>query len=139
MSNNLSVSVSADVTELITKFAIAKAETSALTAEMNKLARATVAGTIDSAGTAKMQQLAGDMLHARTTAAGLSAQLARHVWWSRGYSSSRCRASRASHGACHARTSAMRPDRPTLIDAPDLDRFSRPNGRRIRRRRPRSE
>lgn len=65
MGNALAVKISADVVELQTKFAVARAETNALTAEMNKLARAAAAGNLDAGGTARMQQLAGDMLQAR--------------------------------------------------------------------------
>ena len=73
--SNLSVKITADVVELQTKFAIARAEVSGLTTEMNKLARASAAGTIDAAGSAKLTQLAGDMLHARSEAAGYASAL----------------------------------------------------------------
>lgn len=75
MSSNLSVRVTADVVDLQTKFAVAKAEVSGLTAEMNKLARASAAGTIDSAGTARLQQLAGDLIQARAATQGYAGAL----------------------------------------------------------------
>lgn len=75
MANNLSVSVTADVADLQSKFAIARAETNALTAEMNKLAKASAAGIIDPAGSARLQQVAGDMLRARGQAAGFADEL----------------------------------------------------------------
>lgn len=73
--NNLSVRITADIVDLQTKFAVAKAEVSGLTAEMNKLARASAAGTIDSAGTARLQQLAGDLIQARSATQGYAAEL----------------------------------------------------------------
>jgi hypothetical protein len=76
MPNNLSVAVSADVTDLQVKFAVAKAETSALTSEMNKLAKQSAAGTlIDPAGQAKLQEIAGDLIKARAETAALSAEM----------------------------------------------------------------
>jgi hypothetical protein len=75
MSNNLSVKVTADVADLTAKFAIARANVSALTSEVNSLARASAAGTIDPAGTAKLQQFATDLVHAKANAAALSQQL----------------------------------------------------------------
>ena len=68
MASNLSVKVAADVVDLQTKFAVAKAEVQGLSAEMNKLARASAAGTLDSGGAAKLQQIAGDFLKAKTQA-----------------------------------------------------------------------
>lgn len=70
--SNLSVKITADIVDLQTKFAVAKAEVSGLTGEMNKLARASAAGVIDSAGQAKLQQVAGDLLHAKSNAASLA-------------------------------------------------------------------
>lgn len=74
MPNNISVAVAADVTDLQVKFAVAKAETSALTTEMNKLARQSAAGIIDPAGQAKLQEIAGDLIKARAEAASLGAE-----------------------------------------------------------------
>lgn len=73
--NNLAVKITADIVDLQTKFAVAKAEVSGLTAEMNKLARASAAGTIDSAGTARLQQLAGDLIAARSATQGYAGAL----------------------------------------------------------------
>jgi hypothetical protein len=73
--SNLSVKVTADVTGLTTQFAIAKANTAALTSEVNKLAKASAAGIIDPAGSARLQQVVGDMLKARQATAGLSGEL----------------------------------------------------------------
>jgi hypothetical protein len=75
MTSNLSVKVTADVVDLQTKFGIAKAETNALSAEFNKLARASAAGTIDAGGSARLQQLAGDLLATRTQMQGYASQL----------------------------------------------------------------
>lgn len=74
--NNLAVRITADVTDMQVKFALAKAEVSGLTAEMNKLARASVNGGLDSAAQSRLQQVAGDMLAAKTQAAGLATELA---------------------------------------------------------------
>jgi hypothetical protein len=73
--SNLSVKITADVAQLQTKFAIARAEVNGLTSEMNKLAKASAQGIIDPAGSARLQQVAGDMLHARQTTAGLAGEL----------------------------------------------------------------
>jgi hypothetical protein len=48
--NNLSVKITADQTDLVAKFAIAKASVSGFSAELNKLARASAAGIIDAGG-----------------------------------------------------------------------------------------
>lgn len=74
MPNNLSVAVSADVTDLQVKFAVAKAETNALTSEMNKLAKQSAAGIIDPTGAARLQEVAGDLIKAKSQAASLSAE-----------------------------------------------------------------
>lgn len=75
MSNNLSVKITADVVDLQTKFGIAKAETQALSAEFNNLAKQSAAGSLDAAGQARFQQLSGDLLAARTQAAGYARDL----------------------------------------------------------------
>lgn len=75
MPNNISVAVSADVTDLQVKFAVAKAETTGLTSEMNKLARQSAQGIIDPAGQAKLQEVAGDLIKARAETAALSAEM----------------------------------------------------------------
>ncbi len=74
--NNLSVRITADVVDLQTKFAVAKAEVAGLSSEMNKLGKASAAGVLDSAGQARLTQVASDFLHAKSAAAGLSGQLA---------------------------------------------------------------
>jgi len=73
--SNLSVKITADVQDLQVKFAVAKAEVNGLTSEMNKLAKASAAGIIDSAGSARLQQVAGDMLAAKQQAAGYAGEL----------------------------------------------------------------
>ena len=74
--NNLSVSVTADVADLQVKFAKARAETQALSAELNKLAKASNAGLLDAAGVAQMNSVAASMLRARSEASQLSSGLA---------------------------------------------------------------
>ncbi len=74
--NNLNVRITADVVDLQTKFAVAKAEVAGLSAEMNKLGKAGAKGALDSAGQARLQQVASDFLHAKSAAAGLSGALA---------------------------------------------------------------
>src|SRR5258708_27437700 len=66
--NNLAVKVTADIVDLQTKFSIAQANVRGMTSELNKLATASAKGLIDPAGSARMQQLAGDLLHARNAA-----------------------------------------------------------------------
>jgi hypothetical protein len=73
--SNLSVKITADTTDVQVKFALARAETSALSAELRKLASASAGGIIDSAAQTKLQQVAGDLLHARSNAAALAEQL----------------------------------------------------------------
>lgn len=73
--NTLAVKITADIVDLQTKFAVAKAEVNGLTSEMNKLAKASAAGTIDAAGTQRLQQFAGDLLAARQASQGYAAEL----------------------------------------------------------------
>lgn len=73
--NTLSVKITADIVDLQSKFAVAKAQVSGLTAEMNKLAKQSAAGILDPAGSARLQQVTGDMLHARGEAAQFAKQL----------------------------------------------------------------
>lgn len=75
MSNNLKIQVTADVVDLQTKFGIAKAETQALQTEFNGLAKTAAAGPLDAAAQAKYQQLAGDLLAARTQTAAYAREL----------------------------------------------------------------
>lgn len=75
MGSNLSVKVTADVTDAQTKFATMKAETAALASEFNKLARASVGGGLDSTAQQRYQQLAGDVSAARSKLAEMSAQM----------------------------------------------------------------
>ena len=77
MADSLSVRITADIADLTAKFAVARAEASALTSEMNKLARATAAGTIDPAGSARLNAAAGAMLQARQRADELAQALGR--------------------------------------------------------------
>jgi hypothetical protein len=70
--NTLAVRITADVVDLQTKFAIAQAQVRGLTSEMNKLATASAKGIIDSAGSDRLQQVAGDLLHARSETASLA-------------------------------------------------------------------
>lgn len=73
--NNIAVKITADIVDLQTKFAVAKAEVNGLTSEMNKLAKASAAGTIDAAGTARLKQFAGDLLAARQESARYAGEL----------------------------------------------------------------
>jgi cell division protein FtsB len=71
-SNNLSVEITADIASLQQKFAVARAETAALGAEMSKLAKQSAAGTLDVAGQSQFAQIAQDYLKAKSAAAGYS-------------------------------------------------------------------
>jgi hypothetical protein len=73
--SNLSVRITADVVDLQTKFAIAQANVRSLTSEINKLASASAKGIIDPTGSARLQQVAGDLLHARSEAGSLAGAL----------------------------------------------------------------
>jgi hypothetical protein len=75
MANTLAVKITADIVELQTKFSIAKAETNALQAELNRLSRASAAGVIDETGKARLSEVAGLMLTARQNAQSLGGQL----------------------------------------------------------------
>jgi hypothetical protein len=75
VGSNLSVKITADVVDLQTKFAVAKAEVSGLASELNKLARASAAGILDPAAQTKLQQVAGDFLAAKNRAAELRAEM----------------------------------------------------------------
>lgn len=71
--NNLSVKITADVVDMQQKFAVARAEASALSSEMNKLAKESAGGgQIDSS---KFAQLAQGYLQAKTAAAGYGAEI----------------------------------------------------------------
>jgi hypothetical protein len=72
--NNLSVKVTADVTDLQTKFILAKAEVGGLTSEIGKLARAQAAGSLSILPGA-LQQMTGDLVAARTAAAAAGSAL----------------------------------------------------------------
>ena len=72
--NNLSLAVSADVTDLVAKSAVAKAEVRALTSEMNNLAKASAAGMGPEVAPA-LQQVAGELVRAKAEAAALSAEM----------------------------------------------------------------
>jgi len=102
--SNLSVKVTADVVDMQTKFAVARAETQSLSSELNKLARASASGTIDSAGQARMQQLAADLLQAKTQAQGYSAALAAAGFSASGFS----RSSEEMHGSISTATREFR-------------------------------
>jgi hypothetical protein len=72
--NNLSVKITADVTDLNTKFSLARAEVSGLTSELNKLNRAQASGTL-SVLPGVLQQMTGDLIAAKTQTAALGTQL----------------------------------------------------------------
>lgn len=86
--NNLSVRITADVVDLQQKFATARAEASSLSSEMTKLAKASAAGTLDSAGQSAFAQIAQQYLQAKSAAAGYSAQIRENVEANRGFGGS---------------------------------------------------
>lgn len=73
--NNLSVKVTADVTDLNVKFTQATATVRVMGAELNKLQTQAVKGIIDPAGSARIQQLAGDLIVAKGAAAAAGSAL----------------------------------------------------------------
>ena len=73
--NTLSVKITADVIDLQTKFVTAKAEVSALTKEMNDLAKQSAQGILDPAGLAQLQDVSRQFLEAKQAAAELSQEL----------------------------------------------------------------
>ena len=75
MGSNLSVKITADIVDLQSKFAIAKAEVTGLSTELNKLARASASGIVDPVSQARLQQVAGDFAAAKTQAAALGGAL----------------------------------------------------------------
>jgi hypothetical protein len=74
LSSNLSVKITADIADMQAKFAVAKAEVSGLSAEMNKLARASAAG-MGPEVSQRLQQVSGDFIAAKTQAAALGSAL----------------------------------------------------------------
>jgi hypothetical protein len=73
--NTLAVKFTADVIDLQAKSAVAKAELSGITSELNKLAKESAKGIIDEAGEARLRSLAEDLLKAKSAAAELSEQM----------------------------------------------------------------
>ncbi len=74
MANNLDVRITADVADLQQKFAIAKAEASALGSEMAKLAKDSAAG-VGPIDQGKFAALAENLVHARAEASSYGAQI----------------------------------------------------------------
>lgn len=74
MGSNLNVKVTADVADLQSKFAVAKAEVAGLSAELNKLARASAAG-MGPEVSQRLQQVSGDFVAAKTQANALGVAL----------------------------------------------------------------
>ena len=102
--NNLSIKITADVVDMQTKFAVARAEANGLTSEMNKLARASAAGTINSEGSARLRELAGQLLQARTQVGSYAAALDKA-----GFSTSTFgRATEMTHGSISTATREFR-------------------------------
>ena len=62
MSNNLEVKITADVADLQAKCAIARSEASSLGQELNKLAKQSSTGLLDSSGQAQLQAVAADFV-----------------------------------------------------------------------------
>jgi hypothetical protein len=75
VSSNIEIRITADVVELQAKFAVARAESSALTAELNKLARQAATGGMTDQLKAQLTQAAEGMLQAKARTAELSAEL----------------------------------------------------------------
>lgn len=73
--NNISVKITADIVDLQTKFAIAKAQVNGLTTEMNKLAKQSATGVLDAAGAERLQQFSGDLIAARGEAQRYAGEL----------------------------------------------------------------
>ncbi len=77
MASNVDVKITADVVDLQAKFAVAKAESQALTAELNKLARqaAAAGGTMSSELRTSLTQAAEAAVRAKAEVAELNSQL----------------------------------------------------------------
>jgi hypothetical protein len=75
MADTISVKITADVVDLQAKFAVAKAESQALTAELNKLARQAAQGGMTDALKAELDKAAEAALNAKVKVASLGAQL----------------------------------------------------------------
>jgi hypothetical protein len=75
MANNIAVKITADIVDLQTKFAVAKAEVAGLNTEFSKLACQSAQGMIDAAGSARMKDLASSLIQARTAAQGYAGEL----------------------------------------------------------------
>lgn len=75
MGSTLSVSITADIVDMQTKFGVASATAKALTRDFNDLARQSAAGLLDPAGIAKLEEASRAMLEARERASELKAEL----------------------------------------------------------------
>jgi hypothetical protein len=73
--SNLNVKITADIAQMTAQFAVAQANVRSLTSEVNKLAKASAAGTIDAAGQQQLQQFAGNLVAAKNRAAELREEL----------------------------------------------------------------
>jgi hypothetical protein len=73
--SNLAVKVSADVIDLTSKFAIAKASVSALNSELNGLAKQSISGIVGPSDLGRMQQLAGDLTVAKSAVSNYAQEL----------------------------------------------------------------
>ena len=103
MGNTLAVSITADIVDLQTKFAVAKAEVNGLQSEMNKLARVSAAGMGPEVGPA-LKSVAADLLQAKTAANGYAAELAKAGFATSGFAAQ----AEAGHGSIATATREFR-------------------------------
>jgi hypothetical protein len=75
MANTLAVKVTADIVDLQVQFSTAKATVNSLTAELNKLAKASSQAPLSPADTAKMRDAATAMLTAKVEAQALAGKM----------------------------------------------------------------
>src|ERR1700722_9454015 len=75
MADNISVKVTADVIDLTTKFAVAKASSSGLSSELNKLGKEAASTGLSDTLKAQLTQVAEQSVAAKARVADLSAQI----------------------------------------------------------------
>lgn len=108
MANNLQLRVTADIADAQAKLAVLNAEFRTTQAEINALARAGAAGTLDQAGAQQLATLTSRSLELQAAAQPLAATVADAGFAVRGLGASAVRAGREVEGLAHHNATAVR-------------------------------
>lgn len=108
MANNLQLRVTADIADAQAKLAVLNAEFRTTQAEINALARAGAAGSLDQAGAQQLQALTARSLELQAAAAPLASTVAEAGFAVRGLGASAVRAGRDVEGLAHHNATAVR-------------------------------